>query len=137
MANPSVLLSRSVAKAIDLVLVAIAVDAFHRAGLMAGILYVLIADGLFEGRSAGKALLRLQTVRDDGNPCTLKESILRNLTIAVAVLLWYLPVIGWLVSIGVLAVELLVLIGSDEAKRIGDTIAHTTVREFGADKEKN
>jgi|Deesub1362A_J573_1020465.scaffolds.fasta_scaffold19763_2 uncharacterized RDD family membrane protein YckC len=129
MKRPAGLLFRCVAKAIDIVIVAIFFEVLHWSGLLAGILYILIADGLFEGRSLGKILLKLQTTREDGRICTVKESILRNITICLGIILWRVPVIGWLLFFVILGVEFLVLLGSDSGKRIGDILAKTTVIE--------
>lgn len=129
MKRPAGLLFRCVAKAIDIVIVAVVFEVLHWSGLLAGILYILIADGLFEGRSVGKILLKLQTVRDNGSVCTVKESILRNITICLGIVLWRAPVIGWILFFIIIGVEFLVLLGSDSGKRIGDILAKTTVIE--------
>ncbi len=129
MKRPAGLLFRCVAKAIDIVIVAVVFEVLEWSGLLGGILYILIADGLFEGRSLGKILLKLQTIREDGNVCTVKESILRNLTICLGIVLWRTPVIGWILFFVIIGVEFLVLLGSDSGKRIGDILAKTTVIE--------
>ncbi len=129
MATPAGLLSRIVAKVIDLIAAAVAVEILRKTGLFAGLVYILIADGFFNGRSAGKMLLGLTVVRDDGGPCTVKESILRNATIATGFLLWRIPLVGWLLFLAILAVEFIVLFGSDTNRRLGDEIAKTSVFE--------
>jgi len=92
MVAPAGLLSRSVAKAIDLVIFAAFTEVLHQSGIAAGVIFILIADGLFDGRSPGKMLLRIRTVREDGSPATVREAILRNLDIALALILWQIPV---------------------------------------------
>jgi uncharacterized RDD family membrane protein YckC len=129
MMNPAGLLPRIVARVVDLVLVAIALEVFHKAGFLAGLVYILIADGLFDGRSPGKILMRLRVLKEDGTPCTVKESILRNITIASGLILWKIPVIGWILFLTVLTFEFVVLFGSDSRKRMGDVIAKTFVEE--------
>ncbi len=129
MAGPSGLLPRAVAKVIDLVVVAVAVEVLHKSGLFAGILYILISDSLFEGRSLGKRVLGLRVLREDGGPCTVRESMLRNATIALGVLLWRIPLIGWLLFLCLLGLEFVVLLGSDGDRRLGDEIAKTHVVE--------
>lgn len=130
MSSPSLLLSRVVAKVIDLILVAIAIELLHKAGFWAGIVYILISDGLFDGRSLGKMLLKLQVLREDGYICTVKESILRNISIAFSLLLWKIPFIGWLLFISVLTIEFIVFFGSDKGRRLGDELAKTYVQEI-------
>lgn len=135
MATPAGLLSRIVAKVIDLMLAAIAIEILQKTGLFAGLVYILISDGFFNGRSAGKMLLGLTVVRDDGGPCTVKESILRNLTIAMGFLLWRIPLVGWLLFLAILAVEFIVLFGSDTNRRLGDELAKTNVFEVERGEE--
>ncbi|HEB75719.1 MAG TPA: hypothetical protein ENJ04_05160 [Nitrospirae bacterium] len=134
MTTPAGLLSRVVAKVVDLVLAAVAVELLHETGLIAGLVYILTADGFFNGRSPGKMLLGLSVVRADGGRCTVKESILRNLTVALGFLLWRVPLIGWLLFLAVLAFEFIVLYGSDTNRRLGDEIAKTNVMEVAGDK---
>ncbi len=130
MATPAGILSRIVAKVIDLVFIAIAIEALDRAGFLAAMVYILVADGLFEGRSPGKMLVNIQTVKEDGTPCTLKESIIRNTTFAVGLLLWKIPIIGWALFLILLFIEFVVLIGSGNKRRVGDVLARTEVVEF-------
>jgi len=130
MATPAGILSRIVAKVIDLVFIAIAIEALDRAGFLAAMVYILVADGLFEGRSPGKMLVNIQTVKEDGTPCTLKESIIRNTTFAVGLLLWKIPIIGWALFLILLFIEFVVLIGSGNKRRVGDVLARTEVIEF-------
>ncbi|GBE02228.1 RDD family protein [bacterium BMS3Bbin06] len=130
MATPAGILSRIVAKVIDLVFIAIAIEALNRAGFLAAMVYILVADGLFEGRSPGKMLVNIQTVKEDGTPCTLKESIIRNTTFAVGLLLWKIPIIGWALFLILLSIEFVVLIGSGNKRRVGDVLARTDVVEF-------
>jgi len=114
----------------------IAVEILQKTGFFAGLVYILVADGFFNGRSPGKLLLGLSVVRGDGGPCTVRESILRNLTIAVGFLLWRIPLIGWLLFPCVLAFEFIVLFGSDTNRRLGDEIAKTNVIEIAGKKEQ-
>ena len=48
------LLLRTVAKILDFIIIAAAVEIVPRAGFFAGLAYLLIGDGLFDGRSLGK-----------------------------------------------------------------------------------
>ncbi len=136
MVTPAGLLSRVVAKVIDLIVATIAVEILQKTGFFAGIVYILISDGFFNGRSPGKMLLGLSVVRVDGGPCTVRESILRNMTIAFGFLLWRIPLIGWLLFLCVLAFEFIVLFGSDTNRRLGDEIAKTNVIEVAGNKKQ-
>jgi len=50
------LLLRTVAKILDFIIIAAAVEVIPKAGFFAGIAYLLIGDGFFDGRSLGKNL---------------------------------------------------------------------------------
>jgi len=123
------LLLRVVAKSVDLILVLAAAEILPRAGFLAGIVYILIGDGITGGRSLGKRLLGLSVLSEGDGPCTIKESILRNFILAFALLFCKVPIIGWALAFIVFALEFIVLAGSPEGRRIGDEIAKTWVRE--------
>ncbi len=125
-------LNRLIAKSLDLILVAAADRLVPPVGWLAGLAYVLIADGFAGGRSVGKRLIGMQTVipgtRDVAG---FKESIIRNLPLAAAYLLFPLPYIGWLLTLGIIGFETLLLIGNDRGLRLGDEIARTQVLDAG------
>ncbi|HXX53214.1 MAG TPA: RDD family protein [Thermodesulfovibrionales bacterium] len=125
------LLLRVFSKILDLILIAAMVEIIPRAGFYAGVSYLLISDGLFEGRSIGKVLvgLRVISAAHEG-PCSVRESIVRNAPLGVALLLLKLPWIGWIIFVGVSAIEFLILLGSKEGKRLGDELAKTSVIEL-------
>jgi uncharacterized RDD family membrane protein YckC len=131
------LLLRVVSKCIDLILVLVAVEALPKVGWLAGFSYLLISDGLLEGRSIGKRLTGLRVVSSSGAPCSIKESILRNSTLAAGFVLWKIPLMGWLLLTGVLALEFIILLGSKEGMRLGDEIAKTSVMEIIEAEEEN
>jgi uncharacterized RDD family membrane protein YckC len=128
---------RFIARTIDLVIVVALYEIIPTIGYFAGLVYLLIADGLFEGRSVGKRLIGLKVVLAEGMNCGYKESIFRNFPFAVGFILCGIfgavPLIGWLMSfiiiVVILAFESLVIIGSDDGKRLGDEIANTQVVE--------
>jgi len=125
------LLLRTVAKTIDLIIVAAAAELIPRAGFFAGLVYLLISDGLFNGRSLGKQLTGLKVVSVvTGNACSVKESILRNLALCIGIAIWRIPLIGWVFTLLILAFEFIMLLGSKEGMRLGDEIAKTTVIEL-------
>lgn len=51
------LLLRAIAKTLDFIIIAAAAEVIPRAGFFAGLAYLLIGDGLFDGRSFGKRSL--------------------------------------------------------------------------------
>jgi uncharacterized RDD family membrane protein YckC len=129
--------NRFIARTIDLIIVVALYEIIPSIGYFAGLVYLLLADGLFEGRSVGKKLIGLKIVLQDGSRCGYKESIFRNVPFAAGFILGgifgVIPLIGWLMSfvifVVVLAFESLVIIGSDNGKRLGDEIANTQVVE--------
>ncbi len=55
-------LNRFIAKAVDLLIVGFFSEIFYPYGLIAGLLYLLIGDGFFNGQSLGKKLIGLKVV---------------------------------------------------------------------------
>jgi len=123
------LLLRVVSKFIDLTLIFAALEALPRAGWFAGIGYILIGDGLFQGRSIGKRLLGLRVLSDTGQSCSVKESIIRNSVFGAAMVIWKVPLIGILLAILIFAFEFIVLMGAKNGRRLGDELAKTYVIE--------
>lgn len=125
-------LNRFIAKAIDGMLVAAASQVIAPVGWLSGLAYALIADGFPGGQSVGKRLIGLQTVvpRTKEFP-GFRESIVRNLPLAFAYLLFPVPYIGWLLAGAVVVFEALLLIGNEQGVRLGDEIAGTQVLDSG------
>lgn len=124
------LLLRCAAKIIDFILIAAVMEVVPRAGYFAGLTYLLLSDGFFDGRSIGKKLIRTRVVAGgDRTPCTFKESILRNSPLAAGYVFFAVPFIGWLLMLLPVAVEFVLLLGSRDVLRLGDEIAGTTVIE--------
>lgn len=134
------LLLRVFAKALDFILFAAVTEMIPKAGFYAGLSYLLISDGLFDGRSIGKRLMGLRVVSTaTGGPCFMRESILRNAPLGAGLLLSRLPLVGWIGWIFIVivsAAEFLILLGSKEGLRIGDEIAKTMVIEGSLPKGK-
>ena len=119
---------RFIAKFIDGLIVAAAARLIPPVGFFAGMTYLLIADGLWDGKSVGKRLIGLQALRSDtGTAASFRESILRNIPCAAAYLGLVVPYIGWLLAGGILAFEALLVIGNPHGLRLGDEIARTQV----------
>ena len=124
------LLLRTAAKVLDFILIAAVIEIIPRAGFFAGLAYLLLSDGLFDGRSIGKKLIKLKVVSTETRlPCTFRDSILRNSTFALGYLLWLIPWIGWIFIVIISALELVLILGSEEGKRLGDEFAKTSVIE--------
>jgi uncharacterized RDD family membrane protein YckC len=124
------LLLRAFAKALDFIIIAAAAEIVPKAGFFAGLAYILIGDGLFDGRSIGKLLMGLRVVSANaGEPCSMKESIMRNAPLGAGLLLLKLPWIGWIFLVVICVVEFLILLGSRNGMRLGDELAGTTVIE--------
>ena len=134
-------LNRIIARTIDFIIVAALYEVIPRVGFFAGLTYLLIADGLFEGRSVGKKLIGLRVIiynkADKVTACSFKESIYRNFPFAVGFMVFgifnIMPIIGWIFSFIAAAVvvlfESLILLGSEKGMRLGDELAKTHVIE--------
>jgi len=130
--------NRYLAKFIDLLLVLALAKLDRVFGFiapLAGVTYILISDGLFEGRSLGKNLVGLQVMieRDGLLPCNFKHSTLRNLPIGVVVLFLVIPFWGWVLfftlGLVILGVEAYQIYQDPSGLRLGDLIAETRVLE--------
>ena len=78
-------LNRFIAKLIDLLMVIAADEIAPPVGFLSGLAYILIADGFAGGKSIGKRLVGLQTLRVDvPEPAGFRESIIRNLPLGAA-----------------------------------------------------
>ena len=137
------LLNRISAKSIDFFIIIALYEIIPGIGYFAGLAYLLMADGLFQGRSIGKRLMGIKVVyyiTDMTTACDYKESVYRNSLFAAGYLmagvLKAIPLLGeilaFVVIAAVLVFEGLVMIGSEEGMRYGDEFAKTRVIE---DKE--
>jgi len=134
------ILNRVIAKTIDFIIIAALLETIPKVGYFAGLTYLLIGDGLFDGRSVGKRLIGLKVIYYNDNivmPCTFRESIIRNFPFAAGYILFgilsRIPLIGGIISLIIIVVTLLfeslVMIGSEKGTRFGDEIAKTQVIE--------
>lgn len=129
------LLLRVFAKILDFIIIAVMAEVVPRAGFYAGLFYILISDGLFNGRSLGKYLMGIRTVSlKDGQPCSIRDSVIRNSPFGVGLILYKIPLIGWIFLIIIVAFEFIVLLGSKDGMRLGDEFANTMVTELEIDK---
>ncbi len=121
------LLNRFIAKLIDFLVVAILYEIPLRISFIIGMVYLLIADGFATG-SIGKHLIRLKIVGSaDQREVSFRESIIRNSPFVLAYLFYNIPFVGWLVTVGIVAFELFVMIGNPKGIRLGDELAKTVV----------
>lgn len=104
-----------------------------RAGLVVALLYVLLADGIFHGQSAGKRIFGVRAVFLPLRAgARFRDSTLRNAPLALVVLLRMMPeplglraFLGGLVVIG--GVEAWKSLGDPLGRRFGDVWAQTQV----------
>ena len=103
-------------------------------GILVGLLYLAVADGVQKGQSLGKMVFGLEVVTSDGSPCDLKASIYRNIPFELALLFAAVPLLGWILliiaGIPILLIELWLVIADHNVSRLGDRIAGTTVIEL-------
>jgi len=91
--------------------------------------YLLIRDGLFDRRSVGKKLIGLRVISsvDPEFAITYRESIIRNVPLVVAYILFLIPYAGWVLGPLALGIECLTALGDERGMRIGDMLARTFV----------
>lgn len=125
------LITRAVAGFVDLLIIIGLARLPDVIGFLSATGYILIRDGLFDGRSAGKKLIHMRTVfsEDPGRPATYRESIIRNIPFALAYALFLIPYAGWVLGPLAFGAECLTAIGDDQGMRIGDMLARTVVLE--------
>jgi uncharacterized RDD family membrane protein YckC len=124
------LLVRTIAKILDFIMIAAVVELFPKAGFYAALAYLLISDGLFDGRSLGKKLIGLRVVSADSfKPCSFRDSILRNSLFGIGFLFYKILWLGWIFVAIVSAFEFIILLGSKNRRRLGDELAGTIVIE--------
>lgn len=125
-------LNRFIAKMIDLFIAAAAAEVIAPVGFLAGISYLLAADGFAGGRSVGKRLIGLQTILPHTRePAGFRESIIRNIPFAVAMLVFGIPYIGWIAAAAIVSFEAVLIIGNEQGRRLGDELAGTQVLDAG------
>jgi len=121
------LTTRAVAGFIDLLLVIAMARLPDVIGFLAVIGYILVRDGLFSQQSVGKKVigLRVALTDDPGKAAAFRESIIRNVPLAVAYLLFLIPYAGWILGPLALGIEALTAMGDERGMRIGDLLART------------
>lgn len=125
-------LSRILAKIIDMFLVLILSMLFYPFGLLLAIFYIAMADSLHDGQSVGKRIIGFAVISlEDGTPCSVKQSVIRNLPFLIPMAFALIPFWGWifssLLAIPLLLLEMYLLFKLDTGYRLGDVMADTSV----------
>lgn len=123
------LTSRAIAGFVDLLIVIGLARLPDVLGFLSASGYILFRDGLFQGRSFGKRLIGISVsyAEDEGRWVVYRESIIRNVPLVTAYILFLIPYAGWILGPAALGVECLVTLGDDRGMRIGDMLAKTWV----------
>lgn len=124
--------SRLLAKAIDIFIVLVVSIFFYPLGILISIAYMTLADAIQNGQSVGKKFIGFQVISlEDGSPCSVKQSFVRNLPIIVPLLFAIIPIWGvfFTVLLGApfVALEIYLIYKLDSGHRLGDVMADTTV----------
>jgi len=125
-------ITRLLAKIIDLFIVLILSMLFYPFGLIMAICYISLSDSLYAGQSVGKRFMGFAVISlDDGQPCSAKQSFVRNLPIVIPMAFAIIPLWGWIfcsiLSIPLMLMEVYLLYKLDSGHRLGDVMADTTV----------
>ncbi len=125
-------LTRLIAKAIDLFIVLCFSILFYPVGLILGIIYIALADGMNNGQSPGKKFMGFAVKSlEDGSPCSYKQSAIRNLPFILPLFLAIVPFWGWILGgilgVALVGLELYLLYNLDSGHRLGDVMADTSV----------
>jgi uncharacterized RDD family membrane protein YckC len=120
------------AKGIDVFIVVILSVFFYPLGIILGAIYLAISDSLQRGQSVGKKFMGFAVVSlEDGSPCSVYQSFVRNLPFILPCLLGIIPFWGWIISLFVmipfLGLEIYLLYRLDSGNRLGDVMADTSV----------
>ena len=125
-------MTRLMAKAIDLFIVLILSVFFYPLGLILSVVYMGVADSLQNGQSVGKKFMGFAVISlEDGKPCTVKQSFVRNLPILIPLFLAIIPIWGALFAalfgLPLIILEVYLLYKLDSGHRLGDVMADTSV----------
>jgi uncharacterized RDD family membrane protein YckC len=126
------LLPRAVARAADITLALALSSIPGKAGVLAGLLYLLVADALWHGQSVGKRIAGIKVVYlPTRGPADLKHSMIRNSPFALAFVFQAVPFLGWvllvLVGLPLIGFEGYMVYTDRLGIRLGDVFADTQV----------
>jgi uncharacterized RDD family membrane protein YckC len=104
-----------------------------------GAVYMLLKDGLFEGQSVGKMIMKTQVVTENGEKADFAVSARRNAIFALPIAIMIIPILGWIIapflSLGIIILELIKVQKDPQGRRIGDSWAGTQVILFTTDAQ--
>jgi len=127
------LLKRFLASLIDGIIAGVVSAFLGKVGLLVGIAYLLVRDGLdfsfMDQRSIGKKLMKLRPVCLDGQPMDLNLSIRRNWPLILGSIgsLFSVSLGGILGLVGL--IEAILVLLDSKGRRFGDKFANTQVIE--------
>ena len=134
--------ARLFAKAVDLFLCLLLSFFFYPVGILLAVFYLSVSDALQNGQSVGKKLVGFMVVSmEDGEYCSIKQSLIRNLPITIPLFFAVIPIWGWIIWIlsgsFLVVLEIYLMLKLDSGNRLGDVMADTTVNAIvGPDGEK-
>ncbi len=126
-------LARLAAKAIDLFLALLPVALFSSSGtLLLSSIYFAISDSFPHGQSVGKRFIGLRVISlENGQACSISQSIIRNLPISIPLFLGASPIWGSIIALVIgtplILLETYLIFKLDSSNRLGDVMADTTV----------
>ncbi len=126
------LLPRAMARAADITLALALSSIPGKAGVLAGLLYLLVADALWHGQSVGKRIAGIKVVYlPTRSPVDLKDSMIRNSPFALVFVFQAVPLLGWvllvLVGLPLIGFEGYMVYTDRLGIRLGDIFADTQV----------
>ncbi len=124
--------TRLIAKAIDLFIVLILIALFKLFGVLVGLTYLCLCDAMYDGQSIGKRLMGFAVISlEDGKPCSVKQSIVRNLPLSFPIMFALIPpwgiIVSFLLFIPLALLEVYFIFRLDSGHRFGDVMADTSV----------
>ncbi len=125
-------LSRLLAKAIDIFIALLLTIFFYPVGVILAVIYLCVCDALQSGQSVGKKMIGMAVISlEDGSPCSVKQSAIRNLPLTLPLFITIIPLWGWLLGfiliIPMVSLEIYLLYKLDSGHRLGDVMADTSV----------
>jgi len=124
--------SRIIAKALDISIVLIFAVILGNVGILMGIFYLTVADAIQDGQSVGKKFVGFAVISlEDGSPCNVKQSFIRNMPFIIPLFFSIFPIFGWIIALVLgpffLGLEIYLLSKISSGHRLGDVMADTSV----------
>ncbi|MBM4317996.1 MAG: RDD family protein [Deltaproteobacteria bacterium] len=102
-------------------------------GWIGAVLYTGVQDSLGQGQSLGKKIIGLKVIEDySGLPCSVSNSVFRNVPWMMSAFFLPFPVVGVLalfILIPLLSLEIYLVLTLDSGVRLGDVMGNTLVIE--------